>query len=148
MWLLLLLLTLPTAHYRHHGKAFLPDSLVTPGAVLTTDTAVICRSGYATRQRRVDSVAIAHLRGPVYRAYGTVPGVTRYQLDHSIPIELGGASVIGNVWRQPDTPTSGAHAKDQLENRLHRRVCAGTLALTVAQRAIARDWYAAAKRYP
>ena len=31
------------ARYRHHDAALLPDSLETPGAVATTDTAAICR---------------------------------------------------------------------------------------------------------
>jgi hypothetical protein len=34
------------------------------------------------------------------------------------------------------------HVKDKLENRLHKLVCAGRIALRSAQRRIAADWEA------
>lgn len=154
MGLALLLLVLgwsavATAHYRHHGAVVLPDSLATPGVVVTSDTAVICRRGYATRARAADSARFRRLRGPVYRAYGvTAHAVIGHQFDHLIPVELGGATAQGNLWPQPIGPSPAAAAKDQVENRLRRRVCAGLLSLPTVQAAIARDWYAAAMKYP
>jgi hypothetical protein len=37
--------------------------------------------------------------------------------------------------------------KDQLENRLHKMVCAGQLPLDQAQRDISTDWRAAYNKY-
>lgn len=150
MWLLLLLLTLlPTAHYRHHGPAILPDSLATPGIAVTSDTALICRRGYATTARNADTALYRKLRGPIYRAYGVGPhDPVGHQFDHLIPVELGGATARGNLWPEPGAIRFGWQSKDRLENRLRRLVCAGKLPIVAAQQAIARDWYATAIRYP
>ena len=43
----------------------------------------------------------------------------------------------------PDRTPVGSDVKDHLEDALHRRVCAGTMALGDAQRLIAGDWIAA-----
>jgi hypothetical protein len=73
-----------------------------------------------------------------------------YQEDHLVPLELGGAPRDPrNLWPQPNTAflpdgtEVGSKEKDDLEDELHRRVCAGTMALDDAQRAFARDWIAA-----
>ena len=60
------------------------------------------------------------------------------ELDHLIPLELGGApSNVKNLWPEP---APSYHDKDKTENALHKRVCSGDLSLAVAQRRIARDW--------
>jgi hypothetical protein len=66
-----------------------------------------------------------------------------FELDHLIPLELGGDNADANLWPEPASPVPGFHQKDVLENRLHELVCSGRLALGDAQRAIASDWYAA-----
>jgi hypothetical protein len=123
--------------------------IATPGVVAQTDTAILCRPGYATRARVVDTLLYRRLRRPIYRAYGvTAHSRTPHQFDHLIPVELGGATAQGNLWPEPSTKTGGAHRKDLLENRLRWRVCAGKYALSDVQRAIARDWVAADRAYP
>ena len=67
-----------------------------------------------------------------------------YEEDHLISLELGGAPRDQrNLWPEPG---HSPNAKDTVENVLHSRVCAGTLALAEAQR-IATDW-TTATRYP
>jgi hypothetical protein len=124
-----------------------PDPRLTPGAVLPNVTvAQICRRGFAHAER---SVSVS-MKRQVFRAYRTryVPG--RYEVDHLVPLELGGANVArdrrtsrvvvtANLWPQP---RGSAAVKDRLENRLHDEVCGGRESLRAAQRAIARDWYA------
>lgn len=75
---------------------------------------------------------------------------SHYEEDHLVPLELGGAPRDPrNLWPQPMTATLadgtpiGADEKDDLEDELKRRVCAGTMLLADAQRAIAGDWTAA-----
>ena len=125
-----------------------PDSRLTPGAVFPGATvAEVCRAGYARRHRDV-SVA---LKRQVLRAYGAVYRPGRFEVDHLVPLEIGGANVArdprsgrvaatANLWPQP---RPSAAVKDRLENRLHDAVCAGRIGLRAAQLEIARDWYAA-----
>jgi hypothetical protein len=78
-------------------------------------------------------------------AYGDHRPLSFYELDHLIPLELGGApATVANLWPEPWQGTLGARAKDVVENTLHRRVCAGAMSLASGQRAIATDWRTAA----
>lgn len=107
--------------------------------------AVICVSGYTATVRNVTSAQ----RVTVYAEYGVPypePAGT-YELDHLIPLELGGDNADANLWPEPAAPVPGFHQKDQLENTMHGLVCAGRLDLGEAQREIASDWYAAYLKY-
>lgn len=82
----------------------------------------------------------------VYAEYG-IRTRTRgqYEVDHLVPLEGGGSNSIANLFPQPARPAGGGpgfHEKDQLENRMHDRVCAGSLDLRSAQRQVAKNWVA------
>ncbi|HWK16904.1 MAG TPA: hypothetical protein VNR66_05570 [Solirubrobacteraceae bacterium] len=113
----------------------LPDPACTPGAVFAAATvAEICTPGYASGVRNVPEA----LKRTVYADYGTEPSVPgSYEVDHLVPLELGGSNEIANLW--PEI-APGYHEKDQVENELHDAVCAGHIGLASVQRAIARDW--------
>ena len=134
----------------------LPDSSATPGA---TNPAVnqgniqrtICVSGYTSTIRPSSSYTTGlkklQLKTNPYSAYGST-NTTLFEEDHLIPLELGGdPRSIRNLWPEPWTGESGAHIKDQLENKLHALVCSNSLNLSTAQRAIATNWYAAYQLY-
>jgi hypothetical protein len=123
---------------------FLPDHLCTEGAVDPRVTQgniaiTICRSGYTTTVRPPESVT-----GPIkverMAAYGISAPLAMYELDHLIPLELGGASTATNLWPEPLAGSRGAHRKDDLENAMRRQVCSGAVSLAVAQLAIAANW--------
>jgi hypothetical protein len=78
----------------------------------------------------------------MYRLYG-IPRGTPAELDHLVPIGLGGSNAIINLW-----PEAGRvpNPKDLVENRLRAAVCAGTVTLAAAQQAIAADWMTAIQR--
>jgi hypothetical protein len=116
-----------------------PNSSLTPGAVLTTDASLICTPGYASSVRDVSTVT----KKQVYAEYGvSYPQPTgAYEVDHFIPLEIGGSNDIGNLWLEPATPTPGFHQKDQLENFEHDQVCDGTISAAEAQRRMVSDWY-------
>ena len=79
-------------------------------------------------------------------AYGQSGPLSAFELDHLIPLELGGApAALANLWPEPWDGGLGARAKDKVENDLHARVCEHTLQLAAAQRAIATDWPTADK---
>ena len=70
-----------------------------------------------------------------------------YELDHLIPLELGGCPKCEtDLWPEPGNVFPGASEKDEVESYLHDRVCSGGMPLAEAQREIASDWYAVYKR--
>jgi hypothetical protein len=115
----------------------LPDPACTPGAVMTTDMNVVCQ--HSTRERRRVSPEVHR---QAFSEYGTSYPQPRgaYEVDHLIPLELGGDNTIANLWPESAEPAPGFHQKDEVENFLHRQVCSGTMSLTEAQRQIATDW--------
>jgi hypothetical protein len=125
----------PTRHSGCRVRGSLPDPACTPGSVFAAATvAQICTPGYA---RVVRHVAAAE-RTAVYAAYGIAPGQgRRYELDHLVPLEVGGDNSQANLW--PEV-APGYGAKDTVENELHDAVCARRVSLRVAQERIARDW--------
>ncbi|CQD24064.1 hypothetical protein BN1232_06032 [Mycobacterium lentiflavum] len=77
------------------------------------------------------------------RAYGRTAPMQSFELDHAIPIALGGATSTANLWPQERQAFMRADAKDQLENHLHDLVCSSRESLSDAQQEIATDWIAA-----
>jgi hypothetical protein len=119
----------------HNG---LPDAACTPGAVMPgVDLGAICHQSTRER-RRVD----ARVHREAFAAYGirTPPPRGAFEVDHLIPLELGGDNTLENLWAQPASPRPGFHEKDHVEVYLHREVCSGRMALADAQRAITTDW--------
>ena len=89
-------------------------------------------------------------RRAVYASYGVAwTARAGYEVDHLIPLELGGDNSLANLWPEPqNTGTEAGYAtKDGVENHLHALVCAGKVPLATAQNAIAANWYTAYQRY-
>jgi hypothetical protein len=116
-----------------------PDYSLTPGDIMTTDTNTICTKGYTTTVRDVSE----SLRRRVFQEYGISypPQSGAYELDHFIPLELGGSNDITNLFPEPAEPKPGFHEKDLVENYLHKQVCDGHMTIQDAQTAIRQDWY-------
>lgn len=122
-----------------------PIPRLTQGDTLEVTAADICVPGYSKKVRNVP----AAVKRQVYESYGITrrkPG--DYEVDHLISLELGGSNSVRNLWPESyRTHPWNARVKDALENELHRRVCAGTLDLGAAQRAIAQNWVIAYRIY-
>lgn len=72
----------------------------------------------------------------------------RYELDHRVPLEVGGAPRDPrNLWLESYFGPANAHRKDQLENFAHREVCAGKMTLAAARALFLADWRVAYRRY-
>jgi hypothetical protein len=134
----------PSTFHGQCQRGILPDRSCSPGRVLTTDVKRICTPGYSGSTRNVSEATEA----TVYRRYGIrrhSPG--RYELDHIIPLELGGSNSIRNLYPEAAAGAWGFHLKDRLENHLHSLVCDGELPIRTAQKAIAVNWVQAYKRF-
>jgi len=70
----------------------------------------------------------------------------QYEIDHLIPLELGGSNSIKNLFPEAARLRPGFHQKDRLENRLHAEVCDGTMGLRSASHQIAVNWLRAYRR--
>ena len=146
MTLTLLLLTLVTgpalACQMHDG---LPDPVCTPGAIDPRITQqniarTICVPGYSQSVRPPLAVT-RRLKRERMAAYGLTGSPSAYELDHAIPLALGGCpDCLANLWPEPWSGPHNAHDKDRVENELHRLVCSGRMSLAEAQRRIAADW--------
>jgi hypothetical protein len=107
----------------------------------------ICMPGYSRSVRPPYSVT-----GPLKRRMMAAqhPGeqMADYELDHLIPISLGGAPLDRrDLWLQPRHGQANAEDKNVLAFVLWRLVCEGHLALATAQDAIRRDWIQAYQTY-
>jgi hypothetical protein len=121
-----------------------PDPKLTPGAALTTDAATVCQPGYSKTVRHTSG----KLKAFIYREYGIDRASGYFEIDHLIPLELGGGDVADNLWPESqDTMPWTAHVKDKLEDRLHALVCAGKLPIKQAQHEIAGDWIATYEKH-
>ena len=64
-----------------------------------------------------------------------------FKIDHLIPLELGGADTIDNLWPQNVRMRPyGAERKELLTEALLARVRAGQMTFAQAQEEIRRDW--------
>jgi len=127
-----------------HGG--LPDSACTPGAVFPNATQQeICRSGYT---RSVRNVPVSE-KEQAYAEYGIFHHSSgQYEVDHLVPLEVGGSNDIANLWPEAAYPKPGFHEKDKVENYLHDQVCSGAMSLNEAQKEIATNWLAVYNRMP
>ena len=123
----------------------IPDSTRTPGDVLEVTSADICVPGYSKKVRDVPA-AVKRRAYAMYDVRTHQPG--EYEIDHLISLQLGGSNSIRNLWPQSfRTHPWNAYVKDALEVELHRRVCAGTMALSFAQHVIAHNWVIGYRAY-
>jgi hypothetical protein len=123
----------------------LRDPKLTPGSTFNATAADLCIPGYT---KKVCNVR-AEMKRKLYEEYGvTSHGPGDYEIDHLIPIELGGSSSIKNLWPESHrTSPWNAQVKDRLEDKLHELVCSGQLDLKTAQQAIAANWIEAYQKY-
>ena len=124
------------------GGILIQDMSLSPGAADPRVTQAnihetICVVGYSASVRNVSAAT----KRNVFAEYGiSNPAPGAYEVDHLIPLELGGSNDITNLWPEPYTGPDNAHDKDVWENRLHKQVCLGQVTLAVAQDAMIHWW--------
>ncbi len=136
--------------HTHNGNV-LPDPACTPGGINPSVTEATLRDrSFSTRCDRncATSEAEKHVAYRWYaiaQPHGNSGENQVCELDHLVPLELGGADGMGNLWPEcgPDGATLNERQfkrKDLVENYLAEAVRAGRMPLAEAQRGIAEDW--------
>jgi len=123
-----------------------PDRSCSPGAYYSRlRKRVICSGSFRTGAIR--NVPQAE-KFQVEREYGMAAAYYGYtiEIDHIVPLELGGSNAIANLFPEPGSGTANYHVKDELENRAKAAVCDGQLSLRTARRGFARNWEALYRR--
>jgi hypothetical protein len=118
-----------------------PNHKLTPGLIRSTNAKELCSPSFRTKPFRKTTQSTKKLVCRNYRIRVQCPGPAQ-EIDHLVPLELGGADDIHNLWPQPYA-VPGAHQKDLVENELKRRVCGGQMSLAEAQSMLMHDWYSA-----
>jgi hypothetical protein len=122
------LLTLMLAAPAQAGEDMLPNRKLTPGRIARKDKD---RSGVTEEMER-----------KVFSRYH-IPWRRRleFKLDHLIPLELGGADAVENLWPQSlTTKPYGVERKELLTRCLLTRIAEGKMTLAKAQEEISEDW--------
>jgi hypothetical protein len=119
-----------TATNARAGDALLllPNPKLTPGRVAKRDKD---RGGVTLAMERK---VFARYRLPWSRR-------AEFKIDHLIPVELGGADTVDNLWPQSlAAKPYGTDRKELLTEMLLVRIRAGQMTLAQAQEEIRRDW--------
>jgi len=92
----------------------LNDLRTTHGVARTSDKNEVCTTATGTVRH-----VTAKMKQQVWASYG-ISAVRRngknYEIDHLIPLELGGSNELSNLWPQPYRPQAAACEEDVLEN--------------------------------
>jgi hypothetical protein len=122
---------------------YLPDQKLTPGDSLAVSKDDLCEAGFKSS---ADDLTIA-VKRQIFDRYAMSPTDVGYNVDHLIPVGLGGSDSVKNLWPQPLSGEWNYNMKNRLEKRLRKMVCSGELKLEEAQREIAGDWVSTYRKY-
>lgn len=109
-----------------------------PAVTEATIQQTICTPGWAERERKAQfpEAKSEAMKRRLFHAQHATGRLRDYELDHRIPISLGGCVTCeANLWLEP---LADAKRKDRQEWALHRAVCAGQIRLHDAQETMRR----------
>ena len=124
------------------ASAQLP-SIQTPGAKAGVSEAEVCAADFEASVKPASPWQV----GQALSRYGRRLDDKSVQVDHLIPVTLGGTHDPDNLWPQPVSGEWSVAQKDELEAKLHQMVCSKSITLKVAQESIKKDWVKAYKQY-
>ena len=125
------------------AAAQLPSSFQTPGAKGKANDAQVCAADFEASAKPIAKWQ----RDQALERYGKRPEDFTGELDHLIPISLGGTNDPDNLWPIPSNKEMGPEQKKALDLKLHEMVCAKTITLKAARDAIKKDWVKAYAQY-
>src|ERR1700742_1018086 len=119
----------------------LPDPKCTPGAYNPTVTASVFGSRKFTTKCVRDCLTDGAQKRTTYKNYGVKQNPS-CELDHLVPLEMGGADSLDNIWPQCGQAPYGKNfkeIKDQVESYLAIKILQG-MDIQRAREGIASDW--------
>ena len=134
----------------------LPNPNLTPGALDPEVTEAnikdsVCKTTHFTwtEAHQPPASYLEELFVDLTKAYElTDTNIKHYQLDHLIPLSLGGHPTDPkNIWPQQLIAKWSARRKDYLEEIVHEKVCKGEISLKDAQQLFRTNWIEAYKKY-
>ena len=126
------------------AAAQLPSGFQTPGATVKADAAKVCAADFAASAKPVTGWQ----RDQALTRYGRRPEDFAGDLDHLVPVSLGGSNDPDNLWPMPAGGEFTADKKHELETKLRELVCGEKkLTLKQAQDAFRKDWVKAYTQY-
>jgi hypothetical protein len=130
-----------------------PDNAVTPGLANPKVTQrnikrTICSPRWVKSARPPDRFFATAETAQFERASSALKDPAHYEIDHRIPIEVGGhPRDAANLWAQPLRIEWNALVKDKLETYIQGEVCARRMKLAEGQAVFQRDWVDVFRQY-
>lgn len=115
----------------------------TPGATQKVKIEQICAADFEASAKPV----AGWQRAEALVRYGLRPEDFKGELDHLVPVALGGSNDPDNLWPFHGSGEMTLEAKQTLAAKLHEMVCGGKISLKDAQDAFKKDWTKAYKQY-
>lgn len=140
-----------TSQSSHIGPANLyPTAQISPGLVATSDFTELTQKSSCGTYSQCHRQTTAAQKNIVRAEYPNCPSPN--EIDHIIPLAIGGADDVKNLWCQPALNTwsgqdYGFHTKDKLEAFLAIQVKNGSIAPKDAQDCILADWVSCYQHY-
>lgn len=120
-----------------------PNNITTPGAKSKANEAQVCAADFEAKAKPV----AGWQRAEALSRYGKRANDESIEVDHLIPVAIGGTNDPDNLWPIPDNKEYGVAAKRELDVKLRELVCNKTLPLKTAQDAVRKDWVKAYDEY-
>lgn len=125
------------------ASAQLPNSYFTPGSTTNASSKQLCAADFDP----VGNPIASWQRTTALERYGIRPESFTGELDHLVPVALGGSNDPDNLWPMHGKDELTPEAKARLAMRLKQMVCDGKMSLKDAQNAFKKDWTKAYKQY-
>jgi hypothetical protein len=118
------------------AMAQLPSGYKTPGATAKVKMEQVCAPDFAKSIKPASNWQ----RTEALERYGFRPDGFSGELDHLVPMSLGGSNDPDNLWPFHANGAFTLEAKQALASKLQGMVCARKLSLKDAQDAFRKDW--------
>lgn len=126
----------PNARATRRRVSAIDASQLDPRVTQATISKTIGVRGWTKRVRPPESFT-EPIKLRLMREHGYTDSPADYELDHFIPLEVGGSSNLSNLWLEP---IGEARRKDKDENLAHREVVSAAWTLAQGQQYIRDHW--------